>query len=58
MDTTFNQGTYQRLFHIKALHLEFVTPEDQMSLVDHYVSYCQMGLRYPQAVPSAPRRFS
>jgi DNA-binding PadR family transcriptional regulator len=48
MDTTSNQGTYQRLFHIKALHLEFVSPEDQMVLVDHYLSYCQMGLRYQQ----------
>jgi DNA-binding PadR family transcriptional regulator len=49
MDTTSNQGTYQRLFHIKALHLEFVSAEDQVSLVDHYVSYCHMGLRYLQA---------
>lgn len=49
MDTTSNQGTYQRLFHIKALHLEFVSPEDQLALLDHYVSYCQMGLRYMKA---------
>ena len=49
MDTTSNQGTYQRLFHIKALHLEYVSPEDQLSLVDHYLSYCQMGLHYQQA---------
>jgi hypothetical protein len=49
MDTTSNQGPYQRLFRIKALHLEYVSPEDQLSLVDHYVSYCQMGLRYQKA---------
>ena len=49
MDPTSNQGTYQRLFRIKALHLEYVSPEDQLSLVDHYVSYCQMGLHYQQA---------
>src|SRR6266581_1949027 len=49
MDTTSNQGTYQRLFRIKALHLEYVSPEDQLSLVDHYLSYCQMGLRYQKA---------
>jgi len=49
MDTTSNQGTYQRLFRIKALHLEYVSSEDQLSLVDHYLSYCQMGLRYQQA---------
>jgi DNA-binding PadR family transcriptional regulator len=49
MDTTSNQGTYQRLFRIKALHLEYVSPDDRLSLVDHYLSYCQMGLRYQQA---------
>ncbi len=49
MDTTSNQGTYQRLFRIKALHLEYISQEDQLSLVDHYVSYCRMGLRYQQA---------
>jgi DNA-binding PadR family transcriptional regulator len=49
MDTTSNQGTYQRLFRIKALHLEYISPEDQLSLVDHYLSYCQMGLHYQQA---------
>ena len=49
MDTTSNQGTYQRLFRIKALHLEYVSQEDQLSLVDHYLSYCQIGLSYQQA---------
>jgi DNA-binding PadR family transcriptional regulator len=49
MDTTSNQGTYQRLFRIKALHLEYVSPEDQLSLLDHYLSYCQMGLHHQQA---------
>src|SRR6266568_5344700 len=49
MDTTSNQGTYQRLFRIKALNLEYVSLQDQLSLVDHYLSYCQMGLRYQQA---------
>ncbi|HEY6287621.1 MAG TPA: hypothetical protein VIX20_18270, partial [Ktedonobacteraceae bacterium] len=34
---------------IKALNLEYVSPEDQLSLVDHYLSYCQMGLHYQQA---------
>ena len=49
MDTTSNQGTYQRLFRIKALNLEYVSPDDQLTLVDHYLSYCQMGLRYQRA---------
>lgn len=46
MDTTSNPGTYQRLFRIKALHLEFVSPEDQLDLVDHYMTYCQTAFRY------------
>lgn len=49
MDTTSNQGTYQRLFRIKALHLDYLSPEDRLSLVDHYLSYCQIGLHYQQA---------
>jgi len=48
LDTTSNPGTYQRLFRIKALHLEFVSPEDQLYLVDHYLTYCQTGFRYQQ----------
>ncbi len=31
MDTTSNQGTYQRLFRIKALHLEYISPENRLS---------------------------
>ena len=51
MDTTSNQGTYQRLFRIKALHLEYVSQEDQLSLVDHYLSYCkEHGLPVNQAL--------
>lgn len=46
MQTTANQGTYQRLFRIKALHLEFLSPEDQLYLVDHYITYCQTSIRY------------
>jgi DNA-binding PadR family transcriptional regulator len=49
MDTTSNQGTYQRLFRIKALHLEYISPEERLILVDHFLSYCQMGLQYQQA---------
>lgn len=46
MQTTENQGTYQRLFRVKALHLEFLSPEDQLYLVDHYITYCQTSIRY------------
>jgi DNA-binding PadR family transcriptional regulator len=46
LDTISNQGTYQRLFHIKALHFHLLPPEDQRYLVDHYLTYCETGLRY------------
>lgn len=49
MDTTSNQGTYQRLFHIKALNLEYLSHEERLSLVDHYLGYCQMGLSHLEA---------
>jgi DNA-binding PadR family transcriptional regulator len=49
MDTTSNPGNYQRIFHIKALHLEFVSPRDQLYLVEHYLHYCQTGARYLRA---------
>lgn len=46
MDTTSSPGTYQRLFRVKALHLEFLSPQDQLYLVDHYITYCQSSIRY------------
>jgi DNA-binding PadR family transcriptional regulator len=46
MDTTSNPGNYQRIFRLKALHLEFLQPKDQLFLVDHYLYYCQMAARY------------
>jgi DNA-binding PadR family transcriptional regulator len=46
LDTTSNLGTYQRLFRIKALHLEFLPPRDQLYLLDHYLYYCRTGIQY------------
>jgi DNA-binding PadR family transcriptional regulator len=46
MDTTSNPGNYQRIFHLKALHLEFLPPKDQLFLVDHYLYYCQTAAHY------------
>jgi DNA-binding PadR family transcriptional regulator len=48
LDITSNPGTYRRLFRIKALHLHLLAPEDRLSLVDHYIGYCQTGMRYVQ----------
>jgi hypothetical protein len=46
LDTTSNLGTYHRLFRIKALHLEFLPPGDQLYLLDHYLYYCRTGIQY------------
>jgi DNA-binding PadR family transcriptional regulator len=46
LDTTSNLGTYQRVFRIKALHLEFLPPGDQLYLLDHYLYYCRTGIQY------------
>ncbi len=45
LDTTSHPGTYRQLFHIKALHLEFLPIEQQLFLVEHYLTYCQQLLR-------------
>ena len=46
LDTTTNPGAYTRRFHIKALNLHLLPPDEQLSLLDHYIGYCQTGLRY------------
>ena len=49
LDTTAHPGFYRRLFHIKALHLEFLPIEQQLFLVEHYLQYCQALIRNKQA---------
>jgi DNA-binding PadR family transcriptional regulator len=49
LDTASHPGNYCRLFHIKALHLEFLPPASQVFLVEHYMAYCQQFLRSKQA---------
>ncbi len=34
-------GAYSRLFHIKALHLDLLPPEQQRVLTGHYLQYCR-----------------
>ncbi|MBN6188732.1 PadR family transcriptional regulator [Aneurinibacillus sp. BA2021] len=44
MDTKKNVGNYQKIFHIKAIYLEFLSEEDQLYLVNHYIKYCQTAI--------------
>jgi DNA-binding PadR family transcriptional regulator len=48
MDTTSHPGLYRRLFHIKALHLEFLSVEQQFFLVEQYLSHCRHILHSKQ----------
>jgi DNA-binding PadR family transcriptional regulator len=48
MDTTSHPGLYRRLFHIKALHLEFLPVEQQFLLVEQYLTYCRSILHAKQ----------
>lgn len=48
LDTSSHPGTYRRLFHIKALHLEFIALESQLFLVEHYLAHCRQILRSKQ----------
>lgn len=49
MDTASHPGMYRRLFHIKALHLEFLPLEQQLFLVEHFLVHCRKILRSKQS---------
>lgn len=49
LDTDSHPGSYRTLFHIKALHLEFLQKEQQVALVDHYLAHCRQMLQAKQA---------
>jgi hypothetical protein len=46
LDTTSGLHNYRRLFHIKAAHLNFLSPQDQLYLIDHYMTYCQTAIHH------------
>jgi DNA-binding PadR family transcriptional regulator len=48
LDTTTSQGSYRKIFSIKALHLEFLPLEQQLYLVEHYLAYCRHLLQDKQ----------
>jgi len=41
MDTTSNQGDYQRIFWFKLANLHWLEPVDRLYLLDHYITFCQ-----------------
>lgn len=53
LDTTSHPGFYRRLFHIKALHLEFLPTEQQLFLVEHFLHHCQKLIHEKQTEEQA-----
>ena len=49
LDVSSHPGMVRRLFHIKALHLEWLPPESQLFLAEHYLTYCRKLLSTKQA---------
>jgi DNA-binding PadR family transcriptional regulator len=49
MDTSSNLGDYPRIFHLKAVHLQFLSPRERLFLADHYINYCERTVLHLQA---------
>jgi DNA-binding PadR family transcriptional regulator len=48
LDTTSSIGDYQRLFYLKVPHLEFLSAQDQIELLEHYRDYCRAAIRHQE----------
>jgi DNA-binding PadR family transcriptional regulator len=48
LDLVSSVGEYQRLFRLKVPHLEFLTFDEQMQLVEHYRDYCRAAIRHQE----------
>lgn len=44
MDTTSNLGEYRKLFPFKFVFIEWLQPNEQKYLLDHFINYCQTHL--------------
>lgn len=49
MDTSSNLGDYPRIFHLKAVHLQFLSPRERLYLADHYSNYCERTILHMQS---------
>ena len=50
LDIVSTIGEYQRLFHLKVPHLEFLTHDEQLQLLEHYRDYCRTAIRHQERV--------
>ncbi len=49
MDTSSNLGDYPRIFHLKAVHLGFLSPRERLHLANHYINYCERTILHMQS---------
>ncbi len=49
MDTSSNLGDYPRIFHLKAVHLGFLSPRERLHLANHYINYCERAILHMQS---------
>ena len=56
MDTSSNLGDYPRIFHLKAMHLQFLSPRERLYLADHYINYCERTILHMQSGAQAKQR--
>lgn len=49
LDTNTNQKNYQEIFLQKTGFFSFITLEERLHLVDHYIHYCQGNVYYQQS---------
>lgn len=49
LDTSPNQKTYQETFLQKTGFFAFITVQERLRLIDHYIHYCQSHILYEQA---------
>ena len=50
LDTSSNPGDYQRLFLNKVDAWHFLTLEERLQIIDHYITFCQGHLQHITAV--------
>lgn len=56
MDTSSNLGDYPRIFHLKAVHFQFISPGERLYLANHYINYCERTILHMQSEAQDMRR--
>jgi len=50
LDPVSSIGEYQRLFYLKVPHLEFLSLDEQLQILEHYRDYCRTALRHQERI--------